>query len=242
MSKFFSKGLIALLPIVVTILVLKFIIEFLYVYVAVPIGGALKWSLEVGFVGGETLDPHIAYNLLGLALAIVLTLVFGFIVATFLGKKLFQLFEWIVKKVPVIRTIYPYAKQFIEFFVSGDRKVEFKHAVAVPFPTPGIYSIGFVTGDGLKALNEATGKHLPAVFVPTSPTPFTGYVLYVPREDIIPLPLSVEEAMRILISAGVLSPTHQTVPSMPLTGPGSRFDLPDEMAKAIADGKDPKKP
>ena len=103
MRKFFIRGLIALLPIVVTILVLQFIITFLYEYVAKPIGDALRWTLQevIGWVPEE----HQFFNewgipFLGLSAAILITLAFGFIVATFLGKKLFQLFEWMIKKVP----------------------------------------------------------------------------------------------------------------------------------------------
>lgn len=97
--------------------------------------------------------------------------------------------------------------------------MDFKHAVAVPFPTHGMYSIAFVTGEGLRALNDTLRKHMVCVYVPTSPTPFTGYVVYVPREDVIPLPLSVEEAMRIIITMGVVHPAHQ-LPG-PVDIPGS---------------------
>lgn len=234
------KGLFALLPIVLTVLVLYFLVDILYAYVGRPIGRGFILAME-NWAGWNQVDHPVFYTylapVLGFAVAIVITLVFGFLVATFLGKKLFQLFEWMLKKIPVVGKIYPYAKQFIDFFFSEKRKIDFKHAVAVPFPTPGIYSIGFVTGDGMKTLNDVTGKHLLAVFVPTSPTPFTGYVCYVPREEVIPLPITAEEAMRILITAGVLHPAHQAVSSASLPGPGSQFAMPEELARALAESQ-----
>ena len=110
----------------------------------------------------------------------------------------------------------------------------------MPFPTQGVWSIGFVTGDGMKSLNEATGKHLLSIFVPTSPTPFTGYVIYVPREDVIPLPISIEEAMRIQISVGVLHPPHQAVSPGTLPGPAAPYAVPEELARAMTEGREEK--
>jgi len=229
MKKFLAKGLMALLPLVLTAVVLYLAVGFLYNNVGIPIGQGLKWIAEKGFgLAPPAILPDGSYApgdewawffrwgapLLGFCVAFLLTLVMGFFVATFLGSKLYKLFEALLSRLPVVKVIYPYARQFTDFFFSSDEKKpkDFKHAVAVPFPTQGIYSIGFVTGEGMRALNEATGKTLLCVFVPTSPAPFTGYVVYVPKDQIVPLPLSIEEAMRVLISAGVIHPDHQRVP------------------------------
>ena len=80
----------------------------------------------------------------------------------------------------------------------------------------------------MKALNEATGKQLVCVFVPAAPTPFSGFVVYVPREELVPLPLSVDEAMRIIISAGVIHPAHQAV---------SPVAVPEALAKGLGGPK-----
>ncbi len=240
MKKFFSKGLMALLPLVLTAAVLYIVVGFLYTNVGVPIGEALKWAAG-RFLGWAPKADETRWffawgaPLLGFAVAIVLTVAVGFFVATFFGKKLHKLFEGMFSRLPVIKVIYPYARQFTEFFFSDDkRKLEFKHPVAVPFPTYGIYSIGFVTGDGLKALNDATRKHLLSIFVPTAPTPFTGFVIYAPREDVVPLPISVEEAMRIIISMGVIHPGHQAVSPGDLRLPtGKHLPVPEELAKAL---------
>lgn len=240
MKRFFAKGLMALLPLVLTAAVLYLVISFLYTNVGVPIGDALKWAVrEIGGKAAEDYQQSWFFRqgapILGFALAIVLTLVAGFFAATFLGKKLYQLFEAILSKVPIIKVVYPYARQFTEFFFSDDKKkMEFKHPVAIPFPAHGIYSLGFVTGDGMKALNDALRKHMLSVFVPTSPTPFTGYVIYIPREEAIPIPISVEEAMRIIISMGVIHPAHQAVtPGDIHLKTGHHLPVPEALAKAL---------
>ncbi len=216
MKKFFTKGLIALLPMALTIILIYLFLSTLYAYVGVPVGKGLEYLLSE--FGGKTLQEFAASPefqqwapYIGCIVGVILTFVIGFLVATFLGKKLYQLFERILARLPIIRVIYPYARQFTDFFFSSEQKMEFKNAVAVPFPTQGIYSIGFVTAEGMKAIDESTQKHLLCVYVPTSPTPFTGYVIYVPREDVIPLPITVEEAMRLIISMGVVHPPHQAV-------------------------------
>ena len=218
MKRFFLKGLFAILPIVLTAAVLYLVIGFLYNNVGVPIGEALKWG--VARFGGEdprSPSPHWSWlfqwgaPVVGFCFAILLTLIAGFFLATFFGRKLYRWYESVLKRVPLIGAIYPYARQFTDFFFSDEKKQDFKTAVSFPFPARGTYSIGFVTSQGMKALNDATGKQLVCVFVPASPTPVSGFLVYVPREDLIPLPISVDEAMRIIISAGVIHPEHQAL-------------------------------
>lgn len=218
MRRFFARGLIALLPLVLTAVILYLAVGFLYKNVGTPIGEGLKWAAEKGF----DLSPSPPWSwffswgapLAGFCVAFLLTIGVGFVAATLVGNKVYRYFESLLSRLPVVKVIYPYARQFTDFFFSGQARKpgDFRFVVAVPFPTHGLYSIGFVTGGGLKALNEAAGRAFISVFVPTSPAPFGGFIVYVPREEVVRLPLSVEEAMRILISAGVIHPEHQRVP------------------------------
>jgi uncharacterized membrane protein len=218
MKRFFLKGLFAILPIVLTAAVLYLFIGFLYNNVGVPIGEALKWGV-VRLAAEDPQAPSPHWNWLfrwgapvvGFCVAILLTLIAGFFLATFFGRKLYLWYESILKRVPLIGAIYPYARQFTDFFFGDEKKQDFSTAVAIPFPARGSYSIGFVTSQGMKALNAATGKEMVCVFVPAAPTPFSGFIIYTPREDLIPLPISVDEAMRIIISAGVIHPDHQMI-------------------------------
>ncbi len=242
MKRFFVRGFAVLFPLVLTAIVVWFVGSFLFNNVGVPIGDAIRWGVE-RFAGEDHRESWFFRQgtpLLGFALAILLTLAAGFFIATFVGKKLYGLFERILRKLPVVGTIYPYARQFTDFLFSADdqKRMDFKHAVAVPFPAYGLYSIGFVTSDGMRALNEATKKHLLSVFVPTAPTPFSGFVIYVAREDVIPLPISSEEAMRIIISAGVLHPTHQQVSALPAAAPHPA--VPEHLVRGLA--QEPRSP
>lgn len=215
MKRFFLRGLGALLPLVLTLWIFLFIFSFLYSNIGVPIGEGIRWGMgKLSPLLLEAIGEQSKFfPLAGFVVGFLLTFVCGFLVATFFGKGLLKLLEGTLKRLPVVRIIYPYAKQFTDFLFSGEeqKKMEFKNAVAVPFPAPGMYSIGFITSEGLRTINEAGGKHFACVFLPTAPTPFTGFVVYVPREEIVPLPISVDEAFRIIISAGVLTPPHQTV-------------------------------
>jgi uncharacterized membrane protein len=110
-------------------------------------------------------------------------------------------------RVPVVRAIYPAVKQITDF-VLADRKEHFhaNRVVAVQPHAGGIWSIGLVTGGGIRTLSERLDEEMITVFVPSSPTAFSGYVLVVPRSGVVELPLTVEEAMRLLLSGGVIEP------------------------------------
>ena len=226
----FAKGLAALLPTLMTVFVLLWIYNLLIEYIAEPMGSIVKWG--VGIINDLgirhwTLGKVIEWaDELGLVLGFGFIFVIGTLVATFFGKKIVLFTEKkILAKLPLIKVIYPYAKQFTEFFFKGEDKLEFKAVVAVPFPTDGTYSIGFPVSHGFRHLNEATDKKMLGVFLPTAPMAFTGFVVFVPREQVIPLPITVEEAMRTMISCGVIMPPHQAVsmtelPDIKLPDPG----------------------
>lgn len=224
MGKLFRRGLLATLPIAITVWLLYFVISFLYDNIGRWLGKGLGRIWE--FVFGSSLTTTQA-TLLGFLLAVVAIFFIGLFFATFLGRRLYRLFEWLLQRIPLIGKIYPYAKQVTEYFASGEKKFEFKNAVAVPFPSPGRWMIGFMTNEGLRHLNEVVRVKTVAVFVPTSPTPFTGFVVFLPREDIIPLPLSVEEALRIVISCGILMPPQHMATEIRIGAPGA-YPLPPE--------------
>ncbi|MCH2112113.1 MAG: DUF502 domain-containing protein, partial [Planctomycetes bacterium] len=90
-----------------------------------------------------------------------------------------------------------------------EKKVSFEKVVMLPYPRPGIYSVGFLTGSCVQSLNAARNSELVSVFVPSSPMPATGYTLFVPVDDLVPVNLTVEEALRMVISGGVLVPQQE---------------------------------
>jgi uncharacterized membrane protein len=110
--------------------------------------------------------------------------------------------------VPVIRKVYPYIKQLVDFLISDEDKPKFSRVVAVEYPRKGIWSVGFMTGGSLQSIETQLPDSI-TVFIPSSPTPFTGYTITVQRKDSIDLPITVEEAIRFAVSGGVLVPDHQ---------------------------------
>lgn len=145
---------------------------------------------------------------LGLVISAVMVLTFGYLASGFLGRRLISSFDRAFSTIPFVRSVYPYSKQVVDFFLS-DNEFEFDTVVAAPYPSEGVWAVGFVTGSGLAGLNEALESSLVSVFIPTSPMPMTGFTVFIESDRLIPLDLSVDEALRVTVSAGVLVPESQ---------------------------------
>lgn len=142
----------------------------------------------------------------GFVIAFIGVIFVGAFLASFIGKTLWRIFEKVFTKMPFIRMIYPNIKQVTDFFLTKE-KLAFSRVVAIEYPRKGTWSVAMVTGSGLQKINEKERKEFLTVFLPTSPTPFTGYVIIVPKDEVVELNMSVEEALRFTISGGVISPT-----------------------------------
>ncbi|MEN8151468.1 MAG: DUF502 domain-containing protein [Planctomycetota bacterium] len=195
--------------------------------------GKVDWDK----VGDDLREAY--WPFIGFFVALLLVFIAGFILATFVGKRILGRFENMMGKFPVVKVIYPYARQVVEFFMK-EKAVTFNTVVAVEYPRRGIYSLGFVTGNGLKKITKTTGRDMVNIFVPSSPTPVTGYTIFVPVEDVIPLPITVDEAVRIAISGGVLIPEQQQNPEDTLAKygdlepPSITVEIdPEEMSKVL---------
>ena len=145
--------------------------------------------------------------IVGMALVVLL----GFLARNFAGRKLVSLLEWFVTRVPVVKSIYPHAKQLVEFFFTDNKAIEFETVAIIEYPRHGLWSIVFVTGAGLRSVQDVTGRRMVTVYVPSSPAPMTGYTMVVAAEDVIQIDISVEEAMKYVISGGVLAPVDEMV-------------------------------
>ena len=209
------RGLAMLLPALLTLVVLKLGLSLLNEYVGQYVNAAIIKIAALGTrVPSDQVEAwYFAHWLepVGVAAAVIGLCVVGYFVGTFVGARLIHLAEGAVLHVPILRSIYPSAKQVSEF-VFSERKVDFHRVVAVEFPHPGMWMIGFVTGRGLKTLANPAGKELISVFVPFTPAPVTGYVVVVAKDEVVELPMSVDEAIQFLISAGVIVPPSERVP------------------------------
>jgi uncharacterized membrane protein len=226
--RFFLRGLAALLPTLITLWLLTKVWDFLWDSLGRHIIWFLSWMWlnlikwkvlpehgSYGYIRSfwNLHDPSLGVKLLGVVLAVLLVYIIGLLVGNLLGRTLWRIGEGALFKIPLIRAIYPAVKQVTDF-VLADKKSQFtgSRVVAVEPHANGIWSIGLVTGRGVRALGQPAGKEMITVFVPSSPTAFSGYVLVVPRENVVDLPLSVEQAMRLLVSGGVIDPHAENAP------------------------------
>lgn len=142
----------------------------------------------------------------GLVVAIVLIYFAGLLVTNFLGRKLYAYFERSISKVPVFKQVYPHVKQVVDM-VMGDKPMAFKRVVMVQYPREGIWTLGFVTSGGFgEARRTSANQDLLAVFIPSTPTPFTGWVINVPARDVIDMDITIDQALRFVITGGMLTP------------------------------------
>ncbi len=181
----FLTGLIILIPLLATIYIIYWTFTF--------VDNLLK-PLLVKFVG---------FYFPGLSWLILILFIFfvGLLGRFTIGNRVISATENFMRKVPVVRTIYSAAKEASRaIFVSETEKI--KGVVLVEYPRKGIYAIGFTTGAEVKEASESVGKKLINVFVPTAPNPTSGFVLFVPEDELIYLDMKVEDALKVIISGG----------------------------------------
>ena len=151
-------------------------------------------------------------SIVGFVIAVVAVCIFGAILASYVGRTIWRMAENFIMNTPFLRRVYPYIKQITDFFLTQeDQKRFFSRVVAVEYPRKGIWSLGFVTGSGLKNVVSHVRREFVTVLIPTSPTPFTGFVITVPKKQTIDLEMTIEEALRFVISGGVISPVNEMV-------------------------------
>jgi len=218
---FFVRGLKTLLPTLVTLYLILWAWDFLWE----QLGRRLIWVIQnVQYqLAGEGAqwgrirrfwmyaDDQNNWSwewwaqLVGVSLAVLLVYGVGLLVGNLIGRTFWSIGESLVMRLPVVRAIYPAVKQVTDFVLADkSQNVSGRQVVACRPHAGGIWSIGLVTGVGPASLARASEQELLTVFIPSSPTAFSGYVVMVPKADVVELPLTVEEALKLIISGGVL--------------------------------------
>ncbi len=182
------------------------------VVVLIPIGITLYLTIFIINISSKLIpkeinpNHYLPYNIPGLEIliAILLITIIGWISLSFIGKRLFNFFETILNKIPIIRTIYSAVEQLIETFTSS--KSDKKTVVLVEYPRKGVYAVGFATKENTGEIRKKAGKELLNVFVPTTPNPTSGFLLMFPKDEVIFLDLTFEEASKFIVSAGSFNP------------------------------------
>ncbi|MEM7166313.1 MAG: DUF502 domain-containing protein [Planctomycetota bacterium] len=178
--------------------------------VVTPEGTAQAQELGIGndVPFSEMVDASVP-RWLGFLIALLLVLAVGLLFRGYLGRQLWRALESGIQKVPVLKVIYPYAKQVSEFFFAEKKQIHYQTAVAIEYPRRGLWSLGFVTSEGFRDIEEVAGETVVAVFIPSSPTPVTGYTIMVPKDQVIKIDVAADEALRFTMSAGVIQPPSQ---------------------------------
>ncbi|NQU61733.1 MAG: DUF502 domain-containing protein [Rhodospirillales bacterium] len=175
----------------------------------------LAW-LFIGFVDNKITpllpdkynpETYLPFGLPGLGLVVlVLFLVLtGALTAGFMGRMWLRFSEQMLARMPVIRNVYSALKQIMET-VFADHSAAFREAVMIEYPRRGIWAIGFITGRTKGEVQNLTEEECINIFLPTTPNPTSGFLLFVPKKDLIPLTMSVEEAIKMVISGGIVTP------------------------------------
>lgn len=199
-SKIFRRyllaGLVVWLPIVVTFIVLRFIIELLDKTMAL---------LPTAYHPDTLLGIHIPG--LGVILSLVIILLTGLIATNYFGQRLVDFGEKILAKIPLVRSIYNATKQVIHALFATNSQA-FRKVLLIEYPRKGMWSIAFLTGspDG-SVMSVQTEKEMISLFVPTTPNPTSGFLMMVPRDEAVEISMTVEEALKFIISLGVMQPT-----------------------------------
>ena len=200
LKKYFLTGLLVLIPLSLCVYILKIVIT-----------GAdrLLGLLPPQYNPGTYLPFHIPG--LGIIVTLVLIFLVGLVTANFVGKKVVDGIESLFAKIPLVRTIYTGAKEVVQTFIH-DRPAQFRQVVLVEYPRKGIYCIAFVTGSPKGELASKVDGDFLSVFIPTTPNPTSGFYILVPREEIIPLNITVEDAFKLIMSAGMSMPARRIGP------------------------------
>ena len=182
------------------------------VVVLIPIGITVYLTIFVVSISSKILpkeinpNHYLPYNIPGLEIiiSVILITLIGWLSLSFIGKRLLDLFNNILKRIPILRTIYSALGQMTETFTNTDK--EKKNVVLVEYPRKGSWAVGFATKDNSGEISDKTKRKLINVFVPTTPNPTSGFLLMFPEEDVIYLDLTFEEASKFIVSAGTSNP------------------------------------
>jgi uncharacterized membrane protein len=182
------------------------------VVVLIPIGIIIYLTLFIANISSKILpkelnpNHYLPYEIPGIEIIISIILItfIGWLSLSFIGKKLLEIFNNILKKIPILRTIYSAITQMTETFAKGEGNK--KNVVLVEYPRKGSWAVGFATRDNVGEISDKLKQNLVNVFVPTTPNPTSGFLLMFPKDEVIYLDISFEEASRFIVSAGTSDP------------------------------------
>lgn len=213
LKTYFITGLVILLPLAVTLMILSFVINFL----TQPFMGVISSILEhfhladdgLFFLSPEQVLRYLSKFLI-LVLLLGITLLIGMITKSLIIRTAFNIGDNLLHKIPLVNTVYKTTKDIIKTVFVSDKN-SFKQVVMVPFPRKDVYAIGLISRDSPSTCSSAVGSDLVSVLIPTTPNPTTGFLLMFKREDLILIDMKPEDAIKYVVSCGVIVPDSPSI-------------------------------
>jgi uncharacterized membrane protein len=193
LRNYFISGLLFWIPLALSVIVIKFSLEFINELVPTKYLPETLFNLNIDFPGS------------GIVLVLLVILITGVIVSNFLGRKLVTLWESVLNKIPGFRNVYNVLKKVSDTVFNSSTE-SFRKAFLIQYPSKGIWVIAFQSGDYKGEAESIIGEEMINLFVPTTPNPTSGFFVMMPKKDVFELNMTVEEAFKIVISAGVVIP------------------------------------
>ena len=208
LRRYLVAGLLVWIPLGITLLLIRFAVDLMDRSLELIPANYHPGLLLQDLLGTE--NPVVIPGL-GVILVFAILLLTGMLVANFVGRAFVGGGERLMNRIPVVRSIYSAAKNFAEILFS-DSSTAFKNVLLVEYPRKGIYSLAFQTSSDLGEVQGRTREPVVGCFVPTTPNPTSGFIIMVPKKDIVVLDMEVDEALKMIISLGVVVPRWQKGP------------------------------
>lgn len=193
-KKYLLSGLLVWLPIWITLLIINFIMEIM--------------DKTLGLIPVQYQPDHlIGFHIPGLGLIFTVVLLFltGLIVKNIFGRWLIHSWDKFIARIPLVRSIYSATKKVAETMLTSKGQ-SFRKVLLVEYPRKGMWSIAFQTGNGFDEIEEKIGEPLISLFIPTTPNPTSGFLMVAPKKEVIELNMTIDEALKFIISLGVIQP------------------------------------
>ncbi len=209
LRRYLVAGILVWLPVGITILLLRILI------------GVMDRSLVL-LPARYRPEEWLGFAIpgLGLVLTLIILLLTGVLAANFVGRSLVGFWERMLERIPIVRSVYSATKNFAEI-VFSDSDQSFKKVLLIEYPRKGLYGLAFQTATNLGEVQGRVGEEVVCTFVPTTPNPTSGFIIIVPKKDVIELDMDVDEALKMIISLGVVVPTwrREQIGELPLVLP-----------------------
>ena len=204
-KKYILTGIISIIPVYTT----YWIIEQIFLIVSIPGKNIISYFTSLFNLSNDINIKLITITeyMLGFILTIMFLFFLGLIISNVVGKKIYSYFETLLNSIPIVNKVYSSIKQIIST-ISIDNKKSFKKVVMIQYPRKGLWTIAMVTGES----TNKNKKEFYTLFVPSTPNPTTGYMIIISKEDVVNTNLSVEDATKVILSGGLVTPNLDKIP------------------------------